>query len=99
MIAAILIAVAALAVRCLYLLKYPFGPCRKCRAHPGANKGSNSKRWGQCKACGGTKQRRRFGATAVHRFWWSVAGESLHQRRKEHVKAAREKAGHPDEKL
>ena len=74
MITVILILAVALAVRCAYLLKYPWGPCRKCQRHPGANKGSNRKRWGMCKACGGTKQRQRFGARTVHRFWWSVAG-------------------------
>jgi hypothetical protein len=94
-IALILIIAAVTVVRCFYLLRYPFGPCRRCQGR-GTNKGSTRKRYGVCKACGGTRQRRRFGATAVHRFWWSVAGESLHRHRKEQVKAAREKAGDPE---
>lgn len=95
MITLILILAAALAVRCFYLLKYPLGPCRRC-AGTGTNKGSNRKRFGHCKKCSGTRQVKRFGATAVHRFWWSVAGESLHERRKKRVKEARKKAGYPE---
>ena len=96
MIILILILFAAFVIRCAYLLKYPFGPCRRCLNHPGTNKGSNRKRWGMCRKCGGTKQVRRFGATFVHRYWWSIAGQALHERRKERVKKAREKAGYPE---
>jgi hypothetical protein len=94
-ITVLLIGSSLIAVRCLYLLRYPLGPCRRCRG-TGTNKGSNRKRWGMCKACGGAKQRQRFGAGAVHRFWWSVRGATLHERRKERVEEAREKGGYPE---
>ena len=95
-IALILAVFAVTVIRCVYLLRYPWGPCRKCRDHPGANRGSNRKRWGMCKACGGTGQRQRAGARAVHRFWWSIAGNALHERRKARVEARREKARYPE---
>lgn len=95
MITAILVAAAAIAVRCFYLYRYPMGPCRKCQGR-GTNPGSNAKRWGQCARCKGSRQVKRFGATAVHRFWWSAKGTGLREKRKQQVKAAREKAGYPE---
>ena len=91
----ILITFAALAVYCVSLLKYPLRPCLKCKG-AGTNKGSNRKRWGVCSRCGGSRQVRRLGATAVHRFWWSVRGESMRQRRKERLNKGRKKAGYPE---
>ena len=95
MITLVLLAVLAVAVRCVYLHRYPMGPCGKCQGR-GTNRGSNSRRWGACPRCKGAKQVKRFGATAVHRFYWSVAGRRLQERRKEQVKKAREKAGYPE---
>ena len=95
MITLILVGFAVLAAYCFHLKRHPIGPCGKCSGS-GKNKGSNRKRWGACKRCSGTGQRKRPGATAVHRFWWSLAGETLHRRRKERVKARREKAGYPE---
>ncbi len=89
---ALLIAVICWAVS---LLRWPFRPCGKCQG-AGTNKGSNRKRWGACPKCRGSKQVQRFGAVAVHRFWWSIAGNALHERRKEQVKKAREKSGYPE---
>lgn len=91
----ILAVFTVIAIRCLYLLRFPWGPCRRCQGRK-TNKGSNRKRWGMCKTCGGTGQHQRFGATAVHRFWWSVMGSALHEKRKERVEKARKKAGYPE---
>jgi len=91
----ILIAAAVVTVRCFYLYRYPMGPCRKCQGR-GVNRGSNSKRWGACPKCKGARQVKRAGATAVHRFYWSVVGARLQERRKAQVKKAREKAGYPE---
>ena len=89
---ALLIAAALWAVS---LLKWPFRPCGKCQAR-GTNPGSSRKRWGTCKRCHGSKQVRRFGATAVHRFWWSVLGAALHRKRLERVEKAKQKARYPE---
>lgn len=95
MITVFLIGFAALAVYAMSLWKYPFRPCLKCKG-TGVNKGSSRKRWGMCRRCGGSRQVRRTGSTFVHRFYWSVLGSRLRERRKEQVKAARGKAGYPE---
>ena len=89
MIHLVLVAAAVIAVRCAFLLRWPLGPCRYCGGT------SINKRRRPCSACGGTGQCRRFGATAVHRFWWSVRGSAVRERHKQQVREAREKAGHP----
>lgn len=91
----ILVAASVGAVRCVYLLRYPWGPCRRCQGRK-TNKGSSKKRWGMCKTCGGTGQHQRLGARAVHRFWWSVMGATLHEKRKERIEKAKKKAGYPE---
>ena len=48
----------------LYL--WPFGPCGRCSGK-GTNRGSNRKRFGDCKRCGGTRRRQRLGSKTVHR--------------------------------
>lgn len=45
---------------------WPYGPCFRCLGHPGRNRGSNARRWGRCKRCGGTGQRIRWGARVLH---------------------------------
>jgi len=91
-----LIGFAALVVYAASLRRWPMRPCRACRAHPGVNRGSTRKRYGVCRRCHGTKQVRRFGATAVHRLWWSVLGPALHGRAKDKAREAREKSGYPE---
>lgn len=91
----ILIGAVVLAAYCVSLLKWPFRPCRKCLGK-GTNRGSSRKRWGPCSRCGGSKQVRRIGATAVHRFFWSVLGSAARERRKERLDRGREKAGGPE---
>ena len=95
MIQLVLIAALVIAVRCAYLLRYPWGPCPRCKGRK-VNKGSTGKRWGMCRRCAGTGQRQRFGARAVHRFFWSVAGAVLHERFRKRIGKAREKGGYPE---
>jgi hypothetical protein len=65
-----LIALGALAAWCgWYFIAckwWPYGPCLRCIGHPGRNRGSNSRRWGNCKRCGGTGKRVRLGARLMH---------------------------------
>jgi len=77
------------------LLRWPLRPCPRCRGR-GVNRGSNRKRYGRCRKCKGTKQARRIGATAVHRFFWSVLGTAARGRMREKVEKAKEKAGYPE---
>lgn len=46
--------------------RWPYRPCSRCKA-TGRNKGSNSRRHGDCKRCGGTRRVQRPGARTVHR--------------------------------
>jgi DnaJ-class molecular chaperone len=45
---------------------WPYRPCTRCKG-TGRNKGSNRKRFGQCRRCGGAGSLRRIGAKTVHR--------------------------------
>lgn len=49
------------------LLIWPFAPCRRCEGS-GTNLGSNRKRFGNCRKCGGTRRRLRVGARAARRM-------------------------------
>lgn len=75
--------------------KWPWRPCPRCHGK-GVNKGSNARRYGRCRKCKGTKQVRRIGATAVHRFFWSVAGRGLKERTQKRVEKAQDKARYPE---
>lgn len=45
---------------------WPFTQCRRCHGRK-VSKGSTRKRYGLCKACGGTGARQVLGSRAVHR--------------------------------
>lgn len=90
-----LILVAAAIVWVVSRLRWPLRPCTKCGGK-GTNAGSNRKRHGRCNRCKGTRQVKRFGATAVHRFLWSVAGDAMQRRAHEKVENAKQKAGYPE---
>lgn len=62
-------------LRCLFLLRYPI---RKCRCGPGLARL-------RCRRCRGHGYAYRRGATAVHRFAWSVVLRRLMERRREAV--------------
>jgi hypothetical protein len=64
---AVVLVLAALAV--VWLVRawlWPFAPCRWCKGRK-TNRGSTRKRFGNCRRCGGTGHRIRFGARTVHR--------------------------------
>jgi hypothetical protein len=46
----------------LSLRLWPYAPCRWCGGRRGRNAGSTGQRWGRCSRCGGSGQRKRFGA-------------------------------------
>ncbi len=60
---AVLAAVAGQAVACWL---WPLTRCRACQGSR-RNRGSNSRRWGRCRRCGGTGERVRIGARLVNR--------------------------------
>jgi hypothetical protein len=46
----------------LSLRWWPYAPCRRCSRRRGRNAGSKGNRWGNCKNCGGSGKRLRWGA-------------------------------------
>jgi len=89
MIHLVLVAAVLIVLRCFFVLFFPHARCPRC-------KNSAGKRRGRCGKCGGTRKVQRFGAPAVHRFFWSVAGAVLHRKFTERIEAARTKAGYPE---
>jgi hypothetical protein len=51
---------------------WPFAPCWSCNGS-GRNRGSNRKRYGECRRCKGTGRRQRPGSRLVHRGAVSLA--------------------------
>ncbi len=70
----LILAVLVLA-RCLFVLRYPI---RKCSCKPGLTRA-------RCPRCRAFGFRYRRGATAIHRFAWSVLLRRLMERRREAV--------------
>ena len=70
MISIILVGLAVLAVYCLICLLSPTRGCPRCR---GTRVGGSGRKIQACTKCKGTGRTRRIGATAVHRFVWSIA--------------------------
>lgn len=77
------------------LWRWPLRPCPKCGGK-GVNRGSSARRYGRCPKCKGTKQVKRIGATAIHRFFWSVAGAALKRRTQKKLEKAQAKARYPE---
>jgi hypothetical protein len=57
---------------------WPWRPCPRCKGS-GRNRGSDKRRHGDCKRCGGSHRVRRFGARAVHQ---AIAGVRHYRREK-----------------
>jgi hypothetical protein len=60
---------------------WPYRPCGRCKG-TGRNKGSNRKRFGQCRRCGGDGRLRRIGAKTVHRGAVSLADKARERRKR-----------------
>lgn len=76
----LLIALLAILAYTGSLYFWPYRPCTRCKG-TGRNKGSNRKRFGQCRRCKATGSLRRIGAKTVHRGAVSLA-EKARERRK-----------------
>ena len=82
----VLLGFAVITGYCLFVLAWPIGPCLRCRG----KRVTRSKRIlgkgrkiRKCRWCKGRGLRRWPLATAVHRFWWSVLGDRLMERRRD----------------
>lgn len=74
----ILIGIAAFAAYVLLVLAHPVGTCLRCR---GKRLHRSRGRLRPCRTCKATGLARMPGATAVHRFFWSVFGDLMLARR------------------
>lgn len=90
-----LVIAAVVACWLISLWRWPLRPCPKCKGK-GTNRGSTGRRYGRCRKCKGTKQVKRTGATAVHRFYWSVLGAAMKRRMQARVEKAKKKSGYPE---
>jgi DnaJ-class molecular chaperone len=71
----ILVALLAAGGYAVSLYLWPWRPCLKCNG-TGRNKGSNSKRFGECRKCQGGGRKRRLGAKTIHRGAVSLADKA-----------------------
>jgi DnaJ-class molecular chaperone len=62
----ILIALAAGPGYLISLYLWPWKACPRCKGS-GRNPGSNTRRHGDCKRCGGTRRVQRIGSRAIHK--------------------------------
>src|SRR5580704_4915435 len=62
----ILVGLALITGRLIFVYYHPFGPCRRCGGR-GTNPFSTTRRSGRCKRCGGTKVTQRPGSMAIQR--------------------------------
>jgi hypothetical protein len=80
-----ILTVAALAVfYCLLVLAVPMHPCFRCKGKRVVPRGKRGRK--RCPWCKGRGLQPWPGGRAVHRFFWSVAGRRLMERRREHLK-------------
>jgi len=91
----ILIGFAVAAGYLVSLYVWPFRPCPRCGGAR-VSRGSTGRRFGLCKRCGGTGRTRRLGATTVHRFYWSVLGDRLRERRRDTLRQTRQHSDYPE---
>jgi DnaJ-class molecular chaperone len=70
----------------LFVLAKPQARCWRCLGKR-VRKGGNGKRKVKCKTCRGHGVARLPGATMAHRFFWSVMGDRLNDRRREEIAA------------
>ncbi|WP_433467013.1 hypothetical protein [Spirillospora sp. CA-128828] len=82
-ITTILIALAALVLWVMSLLRHPIGTCPRCKgAHIVQTRLGRVR---TCKKCAGTGLHRRRGATTVHGLYWTLTGNRQRQQRREDI--------------
>ncbi|MGO9079101.1 MAG: hypothetical protein ACLQDY_08670 [Streptosporangiaceae bacterium] len=81
----ILIVTGVVAGYCLLVLARPLGVCPACRGKRmrRPRRGGRQLKARKCGLCDATGIHRMPGATAIHRFFWSMAGDLILGRRRE----------------
>lgn len=75
---------------------HPFTQCGRCSG-TGLNKGSTGKRWGTCKACGGSRRKQRLGSRTLHRWIRSMKSEWQRTRALKREDRVKERTRNPRE--
>jgi hypothetical protein len=94
--AAVLLVLLGVAAWLLSLYFHPFTGCLTCGG-TGLNKGSNGKRFGMCKACGGSKRKQRFFSRTLHRWVRAAKGEWRRARALKREERVKERTRNPRE--
>jgi hypothetical protein len=75
---------------------HPFTRCGSCGGS-GLNKGSTGKKFGTCKACGGSRRKQRFGSRTLHRWVQSARTEYQRERARRLERRVEERTRNPRE--
>lgn len=96
MLTVVLACILALIAWLVSLYAHPFTGCVRCRG-TGLNKGSTGKRFGLCKACGGSRRRQRRGSRTLHRWARAVRSEWQRTRALKREERVKERTRNPRE--
>jgi hypothetical protein len=94
--AVVLLVLAALVAWLLSLYVHPFTGCGTCGG-TGLNKGSTGRKFGLCKACGGSRRKQRFGSRTLHRWVRSARSEWRRTRALKREQRVKERTRNPRE--
>lgn len=83
-----LIVIAAAAGYAISLYLWPYRTCPRCHGER-IRRSASGRSAGICPRCHGDGRVRRIGATAVHRFYWSVIGDALREQRRDRLRRDR----------
>jgi hypothetical protein len=92
----ILAGFGAAIVRVVQLYRFPFRKCGRCKG-TGVNRGSTGKRFGVCKACGGSRRAQRFGSQTLHKAIQSARSEWQRERALKREERVKERTRNPRE--
>jgi hypothetical protein len=90
----LLLILLSLAAWGISLYFWPFRPCLRCGG-TGLSKGSTGKRFGLCKACGGSRRRQRLGSRTLHRWARAARTEIARSREERRIERVKRRTENP----
>jgi hypothetical protein len=91
---AVLAVLVVAAVWGVSLYVHPFTACLRCRG-TGLNRGSTGRRFGLCKACGGSRRRQRRGSRTLHRWVRAARTEITRSREERRIERVKRRTENP----
>jgi hypothetical protein len=92
--AGLLAVLVAAAVWGVSLYVHPFTTCLRCGG-TGLNRGSTGRRFGMCKACGGSRRRQRRGSQTLHRWVRAARTEIARSREERRIERVKRRTENP----